>query len=265
MKKIIKIFLLIFVMITLCSCQENIISEEETFLQENNLLEKDIEPYKIYKRFVLYDFFSLEEMRMENNYSYLETINHFYLSSTHPALLSSSYLILVNKQFYLNPEDVPTLVSFNDYPILCTKKNICIQKQVLLAYLEMIDALELTNLYVFSGYRDYYRQEEIFNNSKDNNYCALPGFSEHQTGLSLDLSTLEHGLTTNFKYTKEYEILIKHCYEFGFILRYPEGKENITGYYYEPWHFRYVGRTMAREIMTSKLTLEEYLFTNFEL
>ena len=129
----------------------------------------------------------------------------------------------------------------------------------------MINDLELYNLYIYSGFRSYDRQEEIYNNAIDKNYVAKQGHSEHQTGLVLDVSTITHGLTDNFQYSMEYQLLKEKCMNYGFIIRYPENKENITGYYFEPWHLRYVGKSAAVYITTNCLTLEEYLFKNIEL
>ena len=129
----------------------------------------------------------------------------------------------------------------------------------------MINDLELYDLYIYSGYRSYERQIEIYNNSKNKSYVAKPGQSEHQSGLVLDVSIITHGLTSNFMYSKEYYLLSKYCKNYGFIIRYPENKESITGYSFEPWHLRFVGRESSIYIMNNSLTLEEYLFKNFEL
>ncbi|NPE22163.1 M15 family metallopeptidase [Fusibacter sp. A1] len=124
-------------------------------------------------------------------------------------------------------------------------------------------------LYLSSGYRDYDFQESLFSQgvrkngyAYTNRFIAVPGQSEHQTGLAVDITakSVSLGLTATFDGTKEYEWLMEHAYEYGFILRYPEGKEAITGYGYEPWHYRYVGSaTIARYIMEEEITLEEYL------
>ncbi len=92
-------------------------------------------------------------------------------------------------------------------------------------------------------------------------YSAAPGTSEHQTGLCVDLITPEMNgsLTTAFENTRAFAWLQNNAYRFGFILRYPEGKEGVTGYTYEPWHYRFVGREAATDIHFGKLTLEEYL------
>lgn len=92
-------------------------------------------------------------------------------------------------------------------------------------------------------------------------YSAYPGTSEHQTGLCVDFITDEMGgkLNAAFENTQAFEWLGENAYKFGFILRYPKGKEEITGYTYEPWHYRFVGREAATDIHKASLTLEEYL------
>jgi D-alanyl-D-alanine carboxypeptidase len=83
---------------------------------------------------------------------------------------------------------------------------------------------------------------------------AIPGTSEHQLGLALDIiAEYDEDSTATWVWLKE------NCARYGFILRYPAGKEEITGYSYEPWHFRYVGEEAAEEIMSRGITLEEYL------
>jgi D-alanyl-D-alanine carboxypeptidase len=122
-------------------------------------------------------------------------------------------------------------------------------------------------LYGVSGYRSYVTQKAIFNNNvrtqgytQARRYSAFPGTSEHQTGLSIDVSSASAGyaLEEKFGTTPEGKWLQAHCAESGFIIRYPKGKEGITGYAYEPWHIRFVGVTIATEIMSQSLTLEEY-------
>ena len=89
---------------------------------------------------------------------------------------------------------------------------------------------------------------------------AKPGTSEHQTGLAVDLCAKDYQLLDEGQEaTPEYQWLCANCAEYGFIVRYPDGKSDVTGIIYEPWHFRYVGRAAAREIMADGLCLEEYL------
>lgn len=119
-----------------------------------------------------------------------------------------------------------------------------------------------------SGYRSYTRQEEIYrkrlaetSESYVNLYVARPGTSEHQTGLALDVScpAVCCQLTESFADTPEGKWLAKNAPLYGFILRYPKGKEEITGYAWEPWHIRYVTRSLALYLALTGLTLEEYV------
>jgi len=117
-----------------------------------------------------------------------------------------------------------------------------------------------------SGYRSYNYQVNVYNNSIYRNgqqhadkYVAHPGTSEHQTGLAMDVVSTEYtNLDENFVNTRAYKWLKENCYKYGFIIRYPKGKEDITGYKFEPWHIRYVGIDVATEIMNRNITLEEY-------
>ncbi len=117
------------------------------------------------------------------------------------------------------------------------------------------------NIWLASGFRSYERQKTIYNNyvnwygqAKTDTLSARPGHSEHQTGLAIDVNSV----TDSFGSTPEAAWLAAHAHEFGFIIRYPKGKEHITGYKYEPWHIRYLGVDMATTIYNSGLTLEEY-------
>jgi D-alanyl-D-alanine carboxypeptidase len=89
---------------------------------------------------------------------------------------------------------------------------------------------------------------------------TVPDASEHQIGLALDIaSTTYSSLEIGFGDTKAGKWLAAHCAEYGFILRYPLGKEDVTGIQYEPWHFRYVGKVAATQIMERGITLEEFV------
>lgn len=181
-------------------------------------------------------------------------------------------MVLVNKEFALPdgyvPEDLvrPNVAfSFGDQDI---------EKSYLRK--EASDALEKMfgdaanngfHLFAVSGYRSYDRQQQVFNAEVSRvgeelavQAVAVPGFSEHQTGLSMDISSESAGfaLSEQFGETAEGKWLHENAHRFGFILRYPSGKEGITGYQYESWHFRYVGVKAAAEIYENDLTLEEY-------
>lgn len=123
-------------------------------------------------------------------------------------------------------------------------------------------AIDGCNIYLGSGYRSYSLQSTIFSNYTDlygqeqaDTFSARAGHSEHQSGLAIDVNTIDDA----FGATPEAAWLREHAHEYGFIIRYAEDKTDITGYKYEPWHIRYVGTEVATEITELGLSLEEYL------
>ena len=133
-------------------------------------------------------------------------------------------------------------------------------------YIEMAKAAkkEGLNLLVTSSYRDYNFQNNLYNNyikehgkEEADTFSARPGHSEHQTGLAIDIVTKDSDFDS-FEDTDEFEWLLENSYKYGFILRYPEEKEHITGYKYEPWHYRYVGVEYAKKIYDEGITFDEY-------
>ena len=122
-------------------------------------------------------------------------------------------------------------------------------------------SINISNSY--SGYRSYQYQTQLYNNyvnlhgeEEANTFSAKPGFSEHQTGLTFDLKDF-NGQLVEDPITSQW--IKDNCAQYGFIIRYPQGKEDITGYIYEPWHLRYVGEDVANQIMNNNTTLEQYL------
>lgn len=118
------------------------------------------------------------------------------------------------------------------------------------------------SLFIVSGFRSYSYQASLYNRyvarsgqKEADRYSARPGHSEHQSGLAIDLNSAN----SSFAGTKEAVWLAKNSWKYGFIVRYPKGKESVTGYMYEPWHMRYLGRENAEMVYKSGLCLEEYL------
>ena len=137
------------------------------------------------------------------------------------------------------------------------------------AFEEMCEAALKDNIIIYSGsaYRSYNYQLNLYNRyvsidgkTKAETYSARAGYSEHQTGLATDIMNkdLEY-ISANHK---EYTWLINNSYKYGFHLRYPKGKENITGYMYEEWHFRYLGKEVATYLYENDLTYDEYVARN---
>lgn len=172
--------------------------------------------------------------------------------------------MLVNKYYALDKNYTPKdLVSIsNQY----SYGENAVMKEVYDQYMAMYQAAKQhdLNLIITSSYRDYEYQEELWNHYKTqqgqtwaDSVSARAGHSEHQTGLTLDIAT--YGSVFNdFANTDEFKWMEKHAHQYGFILRYPERKEDITGYDYESWHYRYVGVEIATKIKELNITFDEY-------
>ncbi len=186
-----------------------------------------------------------------------------FYTNTQKADLSKGNLIIVNKFYYLSSSYVPSdLVTISS-----SYGRGQVKEEAYNAFIKMYNAAAKEGLYLYisSPYRSYSRQKSLYNNyvSKDgkaeaDTYSARPGFSEHQTGLAMDLGTKSNHSIDDFEKSKEFVWTKEHAYEYGFILRYPKGKEYITGYIYEPWHYRYVGTEVAKYIYEHDITYEEY-------
>ena len=175
--------------------------------------------------------------------------------------ISKMELILVNKYNYLLETYTPTLLELgSEYGKGSMEVNAAE------AFKRMVDAahIENINLKSVSSYRSYKEQNNLYNKyvsangeTVTNTFSAKPGHSEHQTGYAVDINT--SSTSNHFENTNEYKWLINNSYKYGFILRYPQNKEHITGYKYEPWHYRYVGIENATRIYQENITFEEYI------
>lgn len=186
----------------------------------------------------------------------------FYTDVKESKDLNKSY-ILVNKYNYLKEHYIPDNLALLDN---CSLNNKYLVKEAKENFELMCQDLKKENLHlrVISSYRGYNYQKTLYDNyvlkdgkEKADTYSARPGFSEHQTGLVIDVDNGKNDFN-NFEDTKEFEWMINNSYKYGFILRYPYGKENITGYSYESWHYRYVGKEVSEYIFHNDLTLDEY-------
>lgn len=181
-------------------------------------------------------------------------------------------LTLVNKVFALPEEYIPGDLVRPDVEFSFGNQDVekSYMRQEAASALEKMFAdakSQEVHLFAVSGYRSYQRQDDNFHNKVNNigeieaaKIVAYPGNSEHQTGLAMDISSQSANfrLTEQFGETTEGKWLMENAHRFGFILRYPKGLETITGYIYEPWHYRYVGEKAAMEIYKNQITLEEY-------
>ena len=185
-----------------------------------------------------------------------------------------SITVLVNREYLLPEEYIPEDLVVPDVPFSFygTYEKSYMRKDAAAALEKLFAGAKEQNISLkgVSAYRSYSRQKEIYNRNvstkgkkKANQVSAFPGSSEHQTGLTIDVSADSIGcaLEQSFGKTIEGKWLASNCYKYGFTIRYPKEKEDITGYSYEPWHIRYVGKNLAKRLYKKKLTLEEYYQT----
>lgn len=190
-----------------------------------------------------------------------------------PATLNTdpaTYTLIVNKEYLLSKDYIPYMIE-PDVEIYHKGINErrYLQPIAAEALKEMFDAAEEDGCHMVlrCGFRSYTLQEQIYSWNlrtygyyEVTRYHALPGTSEHQTGLAVDLCCEATGYNNNFDFinTKEYAWLLTNAHRYGWILRYPKHKSDLTGYNFEPWHFRYVGVELATYLKMNDLVLEEY-------
>ena len=192
--------------------------------------------------------------------------NKDYYSLDYKTDTSKNEAMLVNKYFGLDntytPDDLMTISTLYAWGSGCEIRKILWED-----YLEMFNAAKEAGHYLMinSGYRTYESQETIFKNYADTqgtefaeSIAARPGHSEHQTGLSIDIFSTKNTNRKTFADSEAAKWLADNSYKYGFILRYPKDKEKVTGYQYESWHFRYVGKKIAKYVYDNNITFDEY-------
>lgn len=174
-------------------------------------------------------------------------------------------LVLVNKNNKLTKSFIPP--KLEKINIKYSNKNKYLRKEARDAFEKLSKKAKSENLKItaVSAYRSFEYQEILFNNYVKKygrkyalNCSAKPGHSEHQTGLAVDVMGSNNDYN-KFEETKEFLWMKEHAHEYGFILRYPKNKQKITGFKYEPWHYRYVGIYIATIIHSENITLEEFM------
>ena len=187
----------------------------------------------------------------------------FYKGTESSPYLNKDY-ILVNKYLYLDKDYVPN--NLENLDEIYSKKNMKLVKIAKDMFEKMYYAAKKDGyiIRVMSSYRSYNYQLSLYNNYKKNSskeeadkYSARAGYSEHQTGLCVDIDDNKLNYE-NFDKSNSYIWMKENSYKYGFIERYPKDKEKITVYNYEPWHYRYVGIDIAKFIHDNKITFDEY-------
>lgn len=233
------------------------------------------EKVKYLEEFYLIDYAKLDYYDRYVNYSDQTgedeetTVLHVNLDMDKPAYENATLVndfsldMLVNKRRYL-AEDYKSedLVKINEK--YASSDDMYASRLCVNAFIEMHDAAlrEGYEIVINSAYRSYQEQQDIvdlylglYGQNYVNNYVAKPGFSEHQTGLAFDIGSRKVNVFAN---SEEYKWMLENAHKYGFINRFPKKYENITGFRSEPWHFRYVGKDIAKYIYENNITLEEY-------
>lgn len=239
---------------------------------------EEVEPYLEITNRILSDVLEYEQTGLNPlnavlSISYPFIDSQYGVDSIYEIEDKEDVTILVKRGFDLTQNYEPVELIETDLPVTEGASDVLLQKEAGLALMQMADDMEKEGLYlgIRSAYRSYETQQEVYNyyletEGQDyvNGYVSIPGFSEHQTGLGVDLTSQSviDGVYGTFGETAEYNWVIENGYKYGFILRYPEGKEYLTGVQSEPWHFRYVGTELAKTIHENNMTLEEYILQN---
>ena len=233
-----------------------------------NILNKK---YFLTKNFNLY----IEYMNNNKDLSSSEIVRNInihldknFYEDTEKANTTLDTTLLVNKHYLLDKDYIPDdLVNVSQNYAWGEVGSQKVREVAYNAFLDMWNAANEEGYYLMinSSYRSYEDQEIVYNNYKNSSgerfadsIAARPGSSEHQTGLALDIFSKTNTNKNTFSQTDEAKWLKENAHNFGFILRYPEDKVDITGYSFESWHYRYVGKDIATYIYENDITYEEY-------
>ncbi len=229
------------------------------FIKEKYYIKKNLDTYLEFEK-ENPEFSSYDIIAMVNVHA-----NQEWYEKTEKSNTELGNVLLVNKYYQLNENYTPeNLTTVSNWYCYGTQQMV---KEAYDAFINMYNkALESNiKLIINSSYRSYQDQEETYNQLKRTygteraeKQAARPGHSEHETGLSFDVFTKNNTTTEDFKNSDAYLWLKENAHKYGFIERYPEGKENITGYAFESWHWRYVGIEVATKIYEEQITFDEY-------
>lgn len=274
--KIILILLIIFLIIVGITINQNnkTPNSEQKLTQEEKILQ-NLKKIPYYKKENKNRYLKYQQEHKNKKTEEIVTdvnigIDKPYYTNTKPSKLLNSNLILVNKYNYLTEDYIAE--NLEEISIEYARSGMQLVSEAKEAFETLSQEAKKDGMTIIamSSYRSYDYQVNLYNNyvksdGKDaaDTYSARPGFSEHQTGLAVDIYNKELPYTS-FEETKEFEWMQKNAYKYGFILRFPKDKVNITGYQYEAWHYRYVGKKAAKYIHDHNITLEEYYIKKVE-
>lgn len=228
-------------------------------IQEKYYIHNNLEKYLTYK----------EKNKKKSNTEIVAIINTHQEENAYEEIKESDtakdILININKYYKVNEDYEPQDIT--NISLQYAYANNKLSKVANEAFISMWNEAKEQDLklIVNTSYRTYQNQEKMYENTKAasgsrvaDNTVARPGHSDHQSGLSIDVFEINSQSMSTFKDSPAYAWLKENAYKYGFIERYPEGKEYITGFTYEPWHWRYVGVEAAKRIQEENITFDEY-------
>ncbi len=245
-------------------------SKNDLVLLYSTLSFKEMTPLLVFDHVKTIDFYinDVSDHRITNKAqdffelsgSYIE-----YYKETEVSANINRNALIVNKHYYIDEKFIPSdLVTLS---IQYAAQDRQLVSEAADALKVMCDALQSETglrMYASSAYRSYQSQVDIYNGylatkgqEATDLVAARPGFSEHQTGLTVDMTPVGSSMG-EFEDSEQYKWMLDNCYKYGWILRYPEGKTTITGYDFEAWHYRYLGVDLATKVHASGLTYDEY-------
>ncbi len=272
--KIVGIFYLI-ILIVLIFIARNILTNEKLPIKKELTFEEKIQKIPYYKEENLQRYQNYKEQN--KNYTNNEVVTFVNIGLDNPyytnikdAPRQYTNEILVNKYNYISINYVPNNLELIDTAY--SNNGMYLTKEAKAAFEKLAAAAKKDNytITVMSAYRSYEYQQSLYNRylaidgqELTDTYSARAGHSEHQTGLAIDVYNKSQPYT-EFEKTQEFYWMKENSYKYGYILRYPKDKEFITGYQYEPWHYRYVGVKIATYLYKNNLTYDEYFIRNLE-
>ena len=265
------IICIIIITVSLIIGIKKIIHKESSKKQEKNIEERPSYYKEEYKK--RYRIYQKKNKNLSKNQIIIDVnigLDYNYYENTRPSKNLNKEIILVNKYNYLKKDYIPN--NLENINTKYSRNGMSLVNYAKKAFESLAEAAKKDgmNIIAMSSYRSYKYQYNLYNRYKEQDgeeiadtYSARPGYSEHQTGLAVDVYNGKESFT-DFEKTKEFNWMQENAHKYGFILRFPKDKTRETGYDYESWHYRYVGIPIATYIHKKNISFEEYYIKKIE-